>query len=226
VRARSDQGVWGAWSKTFSFTAIAPAVPVNPDASFDRANRVVHLSWHRGISGTPPVRFRIYGSEERGFSANDKPFEYNAGLDGTQHAPANLLMETGKMQESVEIPASLWRPYYRVEAVDADPLIVTTALAAAHVRRFYREQVDTSASIGHLVSADENGKSYQLRYRTGDELTFTLEGAPKGLTIDDHGEISGFVEEGAHGRYELKIRVKRKSDGAGDAVELPLTVEP
>jgi hypothetical protein len=238
IRARSQDGVWGDWSKTFSFSALAPALPMEVTASLNRDRRVVRLAWHSGTGGTTPVHFRIYGSEERGFSANDSPYQYNAGLDGTRQAPANLLLETQSPTESVEMPEELWRPYYRVVAVDREdrisgasaiaelphPLIATSKLPPANARHFYQAQIRTSASIGHLVSADENGKSYQIRYRAGDDLAFELAGAPAGLSIDNTGLISGFVGATEKGSYKLTVDVKSKTGGAHDSVTLPLSI--
>jgi hypothetical protein len=66
VRARSTEGVFGPWSKVFSFAAVAPAVPANPHARFDKDSRTAALSWEPGAGGAQPVRYRIFGSAERG----------------------------------------------------------------------------------------------------------------------------------------------------------------
>ncbi len=238
VRGRSQDGVWGPWSKTYSFSALAPAVPLDVAAKFDQANRTVRLTWLRGKNGTGPVRFRIYGSEERGFTANDKPYEYNDGLKGTQHAPPNLLLETTGTDGSVQVPAELWRPYYRVVAIDGQgrvsgpsalaelshPLIATARLSPAIRSRFYRQPIAISASIGHLVSADENGLSYQLRFRSGDDLNFHMTGAPEGLSIDANGVISGFVGAATKNEYDVTIEVENKTTGASDSVKFVLPV--
>ncbi|MES2223125.1 MAG: Ig domain-containing protein [Acidobacteriota bacterium] len=238
VRARSADHVWGPWSKTYSFSAMAPAVPVDVAAAFDRASRTVQLTWQSGNGGTQPVSYRIYGSEERGFTTNDNRYEYNDGLAGTQWAAANLLLETHSRKGAIALPGALWRPYYRVVAVDgkgrlsgssamaelAHPLIATRQLPNAIGSQFYKTQIATSASIGHLVSADENGKSYQMKFRSGDELAFEMSGAPAGLTIDDHGVISGFVGDAKPAEYQVTIRVKDSRKGQSDSVTLPLTV--
>ena len=238
VRARSADHVWGPWSKTYAFSAIAPAVPVDVTANFNRDNRTVQLTWQNGKDGTQPLSYRIYGSEERGFTAHDNRYEYNDGLQGTQRAAANLLLETRSAKESTSLPEALWRPYYRVVAVDrkgrlsgpsafaelSHPLIATSQLPNAVESQFYKTQVATSASIGHLVSADENGKSYQMKFRYGDELAFEMSGAPAGLTIDNHGVISGFVGDAKPAKYDVTIRVKDCRKGTSDSVTLPLTV--
>ncbi len=238
IRARSQDNVWGPWSRTYSFSAIAPAVPVDVTARFDRTHRTVQLTWQSGNHGTAPMDFRIYGSEERGFTANDNSYKYNDGLKGTQQAPANLLLETKEASRSISLPEELWRPYYRVVAVDREgrvsgpsamgelthPLIATTQLPTAIRSRFYQAQITTSASIGHLVSADENGLPYQLRFRTGDDLVFHMTGAPAGLSIDANGVISGFIGDAGQDKYVLAIEVLSKTNGARDSVNLVLPV--
>jgi hypothetical protein len=239
VRGRSEAGVWGDWSKTVSFSAEASAVPLDVRASFDRGHRAARLGWQPGKGGTKAARYRIYGSEERGFSANDSPYDYNAGLEGVRQAPGNLFMETQGPVESVEVPENLWRPYYRVVAVDKEgrvsgasaigelphPLIVSRELPPATRMHLYEARIRTSASIGHLVSADENGQPYQMKFRSGDEYSFSLTGAPDGVSIDDNGLISGFVTDAAKDRYELTVSVKSKTGGAGDSVTLLLRVK-
>jgi hypothetical protein len=238
VRGRSRDGVWGAWSKTASFSAAAPAVPVDPRVQFDAERRTARVTWRAGKGGAAPGHFKIYGSSERGFSANDNPYSYFAGLDGILKAPANLLLETHDAVESVEIPADLWRPYYRVVAVDREgrvsgtsdvaemphPLIATRMLPDARRMQMYEARIETSASKGHLVSADEDGKSYQYRFRTGDDLEYSMTGAPEGLSVDNTGLISGFVAGETKSEYRITLGVKNKTAERGDSIDLVLRV--
>jgi hypothetical protein len=235
VRARTAAGVWGPWSRTFSLSTTAPAVPVNVQARFDAAARAASLSWEPGAGGSKTVRYRVYGSRERGFTAQDKPYRYHAGLDGIRDADANLLLETAAT--SVKLPHGQWRPWYRVLAVDAEgresgvseqaemphPLVAVSELPPAHAGRAYQAAVVVSSSIGHLVSLDENGKAYQMRFRNGDDLAFELAGAPAGLSIDaKSGAIAG--TPAAPGSHELKIKVTDRRTGAADAAAFRLTV--
>jgi hypothetical protein len=238
VRARSEDGVWGPWSKTFLFSTQAPAVPIGVAANFDPSRRIVRLTWEAGKGGSDVTSYRVYGSEERGFSANDTPYEYNAGMAGILTRSANLLLQTPNPSLSIEIPEDLWRPFYRVVAVDHDgrvsgasaiaelphPLITTSRLPDAIRSHFYEMRIRTSASIGHLVSADEDGQQYQIRYRSADDLMFGLTGAPKGLSIDDTGLISGFLGTATKGNYELAVNVTNKNTGTNDSIKLPLAV--
>jgi len=240
VRVRSEEGVWGPWSKAFSFVAEAPAVPVDLIAHFDTASRTVQLGWDNGSGGTAPVKYRIYGSAERGFTPHDTPYTYDAGADGMKHALPNLLMETHGPARNVTLATDLWRAYYRVVAVDANgresgpsgqgdlvhPLILSKALPAAKASSYFQAPIEVSASIGDLVSTDfPNGQPYNIKFRNADELVFEVTGAPNGLTVNsDTGVLAGFLPLSATGKYELAIKVTDKRTGKQDAVKLPLIV--
>jgi hypothetical protein len=236
VRARTADGVWGPWSKTFAFKADAPAVPMNVAARFDKAARTATLAWTPGQGGSQAVRFRVYGSAERGFTANDKPYKYDAGLDGMKDAPANLLLEV--KGTSAQLPPELWRAYYRVVALDEKgrtsglsglaelprPLIATRQLPPARPGEFYETRVAVATSIGHLVSQDYQGKPYHVKFRGGDELVFELTGAPEGLAIGKtDGVISGFVPAGT-GTTKVTVTVTNHVTGERDSVVLPFGV--
>jgi hypothetical protein len=239
VRARSDQGVWGNWSDTFSFRAIAPAVPLEVQAVWNPAAPSYELKWKPGKGGSEPVRYKIYGSSERGFTASDTAYVYHGGLDGILHAPSNLLHITDGPQTTCDT-WNILRPYYRVVAVDAEgresgpsdvaemqhPLIAPQQLPAGYVSTWYKAQVEVCSSIGHLVSQDEDGKAYQLRYRTGDDLLFEMSGAPENLTIEpESGLISGFLAPESTGRYLLNIVITNRRTGNKTEGKLPLAVK-
>jgi hypothetical protein len=240
VRARSEEGVWGPWSKVSSFVPVAPAVPLSVRASFDTTKRTVVLIWEGGSGGSRPVRYRVYGSDERGFTPHDTPYVYDAGADGMKHALPNLLIETRDAACSWTVPPGLWRPYYRVVAIDSEgresgpsgqgdlihPLIVAQALPAAKASAYYQARIDVSASIGDLVSIDfPNGQPYNIRFRNADDLLFEMSGAPQGLTMSgDTGVLAGYLPAKAAGKYELDVKVTDKRTGKQDTVTLPLTV--
>lgn len=238
MRARSSEGVWGPWSRVFSFSARAPAVPLDVTAHFDPAARTVTLRWERGKGGATPVRYLIFGSTEQGFTASAEPYRYNAGKDGIKNASANLLLETKTSVTSWKIPTPLWRPYYRVAAVDEaghqsessdmahlnHPLVLTRQLPEADTGADYHARIGVSASIGHLVYRES--KSGEVNsFQGGDELAFAVTGAPPGLAIDKNtGLLAGFLPAKAAGRYKIKISVSDQRTGANDSVELVLRV--
>ena len=239
VRARSANGVWGPWSKTFIFTVDAPSVPVGVTATFDRETRKVTLAWQPGERGSAPVRYRIYGSSERGFTASDTAYSFDAGLEGKLDCPPNLFYETKTPVTSWSVLAILWRPYYRVAAVDekdresgpsaqaelTHPLIASTDLPEARAGSYYEANISANASIGHLVSANENGKPYQMSLRSADKPRFEMTGAPPGLAIDmEKGLIAGFLAEDTAGKYEVTVSVTDANRGTTDSRKLLLKV--
>ncbi len=140
VRARDAAGVWGPWSRTFSFQLKAPGVPrdlkLAPD---DRAGFV--LTWQPSAEGERPAAYKVYGSDERGFSASDNEYLVHRGKGfcrtieeyeskpadapdaGLVKTPSNLIARVTETSLAVVGP-DLKRPntnraYYRVVAVDA-----------------------------------------------------------------------------------------------------------
>jgi hypothetical protein len=239
VRARTGEGVWGPWSKVFSFSTITPAVPVNVVARFDPKTRTARLAWEPGAGGQRPARYRVYGGAERGFSPSETPFRYNAGAQGTKDSPPNLLLETRTAAVSLDLAPELWRSFYRVAAIDSEgresgasdlaemahPLILARRLPDGRSSSYYQAAVEVSASIGHLTSANRNGRPYHMMYRTGDELAFSLSSPLSGLSIDPRtGLIAGFLPQDSAGTYELVITVTDQRTGNRDAVTLRLNV--
>ncbi|MBP88964.1 MAG: hypothetical protein CMJ64_20000 [Planctomycetaceae bacterium] len=70
VRAMDSAGVWGAWSKTFRFETRATGVP--RDLSLiATGDGKLELRWNPNQQGSEAVAFKVYGSNERGFSVSD-----------------------------------------------------------------------------------------------------------------------------------------------------------
>jgi len=139
VRAKNADGVWGEWSAVSSFRCAAPGVPVNVKAIADESSGTVVLTWDINPGGRKPVTFKVYGSDEKGFTASDNEYmvvmgkgfckdmdDYNSkeGLPnrGTVKTPANLMITTREMSltvvgAGVELPNAN-KAFYRVVAVD------------------------------------------------------------------------------------------------------------
>jgi hypothetical protein len=239
VRARSWQGIWGPWSEIYSFNIKCPAVPIESQASFDNASRTATLSWKSGKNGTPPACFKIYGSKERGFTASDTAYKYNAGIEGIQPSLSNLLYKTEGPVTTWTIPSKYLHPYYRVVAVDANgtesgpstlaelehPLIITDSLQTAIANRKYDAQIMSSYSIGHLVSATQDGKPIREQFLSADDLFTEVSGLPNGIRVDPiTGIISGTPSTNATGNYVIKVTVKSKNSGKKDSMIYKLKV--
>ncbi len=70
VRARDARGVWGPWSRTFRFRATGPGVPLDVKLEPDGPDGLA-LAWSANPQGRAPVAYKVYGSDERGFTASD-----------------------------------------------------------------------------------------------------------------------------------------------------------
>ena len=139
VRARNDAGVWGPWGKTWSFTPRGPAYPLEVTVDYDHDTGVGVLRWRPNPVGRKPVRYRVYGSDEKGFSVSDEPYEVTIGekyktgavlITGNEYRyrmapvpfPANFVAETATTElevtgAAVALPAAN-TTYFRVVAVD------------------------------------------------------------------------------------------------------------
>ncbi len=128
VRAMNDKGVWGPWSKTWSFTARGVAYPLDVTVDFDQAKGVGMLKWKANPAGKKPAKYRVYGSDEKGFTIADQKFQSTVGVSKEEMAawnpwfPANFIAETTATElavlgREVDLPAAN-KTYYRVVAVD------------------------------------------------------------------------------------------------------------
>jgi hypothetical protein len=141
VRACDMRGVWGPWSKAFSFRVRAPGVPEEVRLVPAGADRL-ELRWKPAAGGEPPVAYRVYGSDERGFTPSDRPYLVHRGRGfvrsmeeykrkpesapdaGLVPTPANLVARLAGTALCVVGPEAAVpnanRAYYRVVAVDAE----------------------------------------------------------------------------------------------------------
>jgi hypothetical protein len=140
VRALDATGVWGPWSRTFSFQCRAPGVPLDLQLATD-AHGGLTLTWRANPEGRQPVGYKVYGSDEQGFSVSDteslvlrgkgfvKTFEEyvakptDAPDTNLVKTPANLLAQTAESRLRV-VGADLTQPnanraFYRVVALDS-----------------------------------------------------------------------------------------------------------
>jgi hypothetical protein len=74
VRAKNADGVWGPWSEVSSFKCAAPGVPINLRTIVDENAGTVILIWEANPRGRRPVKFKIYGSNEKGFTVSDTEY--------------------------------------------------------------------------------------------------------------------------------------------------------
>ena len=169
VRARDAAGVWGPWSRTFRFRLTAPGVPLAvklvPDGQY-----AFRLAWRPNPQGNPPAAYKVYGSDERGFTASDAEYLVNRGKGfvgsmeeyekkpagapdaGTVKTPANLIGRTAETSMRVAGPdlqaPNTNKAYYRVVAVDAAGHESVPSDLAEVPRPFVFSPPETEAQVG------------------------------------------------------------------------------
>ncbi len=232
VRAKDEKGIWGPWSNTWSFTPRGAAYPLEVALSYDPDRGTGTLRWKPNPAGRRPDKYRVYGSDEKGFSASDAPYKVNVGASKElpRVFPANFIAETTATElavigNQVDLPNAT-KTYYRVVAVDQEgkrsgpsdyataprPIIYSKPVVAAKIGNGYRYQVLTNRCLGDLRN---NGRT-EASFWDIEKPKFVLDRGPKWLTMDAAtGALSGTPD--AAGNAEVTVtatidRVVRKLD--------------
>jgi hypothetical protein len=221
------QGVWGNWSKTWSFTAHGPAYPLNVTLAYDPAKDEGILRWQANSVGNRPVKYRVYGSDEMGFTISDTKYRHMGGpiaaYDSLEKGwfPANFIGETTGTEMpvlgyAVASPAAN-RTYYRVVAVDDQgkrsgpsdfatcprPVIYSTPVATAKVGAEYRYQARVTRSLGQLTTRSQENREVNDYYEI-EKPAYRLDQGPAWLKIDGAtGVLSGTPN--AAGKVEVAV---------------------
>jgi hypothetical protein len=211
IRAKNDKGVWGPWSATWSFTPRGPASPTGVTLAVNRDRGTGVLRWKPNPIGRKPAKYRIYGSDEKGFTISDVPYEAVAGASKAVSAkrPANFVTEVSATEAAVIGAAINWpnanRAYYRVVAVDAKgnrsgpsdfaeaprPVLWSRPVTAARVGSEYRYALAAIRSLGDLRTRVVSGKE-TMSYWDVEKPRFALQKGPRWLKIDErNGVLSG-----------------------------------
>jgi hypothetical protein len=211
VRAKNAQGVWGPWSATWSFTPRGPVSPIDVTLSIDRDRGTGVLRWKANSIGRHPVKYRIYGSDEKGFTISDTPYKAIVGVSKVVSAdrPANFMTEVTATEAAVigsdiKLPNAN-RACYRVVAVDEKgnrsgpsdfaeaprPLFWSRPVSVARVGSEYHYALAVIRSLGDLRTRVVDGKE-TMNYWDMESPRFALEHGPAWLKIDEHtGVLSG-----------------------------------
>ncbi|MFC1634193.1 putative Ig domain-containing protein [Planctomycetota bacterium] len=212
VKAKDSNGVWGPWSETWSLIAQGPAYPIDVAMKYDADTRTGTLTWSANPTGKPPVKYRVYGSDELGFTVHDTPYEVKLG-ETTELAspfPANFVAEVTETYLDVigvgnPLPNAN-KAYYRVVAVDGNdnrsgdsdyveaprPFIYSTPVVDAPAGRAYSYQVKAIRSIGDLRRRDNVKLKPGAKFWKIERLTFSLTQKPSWMSINtDTGLITG-----------------------------------
>jgi hypothetical protein len=220
VRAKNEMGVWGPWSKTWSFTPRGPSYPLAVTLDFDQGKGLGKLHWKPNTVGRRPAKYRVYGSDEKGFSVSDVPYKVNIGISKElpSQFPENFIAETTATELAVlgcevTLPAAN-KTYYRVVAVDEQgkrsgpsdyataprPVIYSKPALQAKVGTEYRGQVLTNHSLGDLrLHSPEIANFWDI-----EKPKYALEQGPNWLKLDAAtGMLSGIPD--VAGKFEVAI---------------------
>jgi hypothetical protein len=229
VRAKDAQGVWGPWGATWSFTAGGPAPPtdVRLEPLPDDSTRVA-LRWKPGTLGEKPVKFRIYGSDEKGFTVSDEAYAVNVGASELPRKfAANFTAETAGAElivlgPGLDVPNAN-KAFYRVVAVDAAgkrsgpsdyaaaarPFIYTRPPDRATVGAAYRGLLATIGSLGDLRSY-QLGQESESRFWEVETPRFVLVSGPAWLRLDEKtGALTGMPDTEGAADVVVKVTLER-----------------
>jgi hypothetical protein len=170
---------------------------------------VIHLQWAPNPRGERPVRYEVYGSDEKGFSVHKDQHE----VPGRGKVPANFLGETSESTMIVVSPTATHtnanRTFYRVVAVDAHgtqsgcsdflelphPFVYTRPPSTIRVGVPYQYEVKTLKSLGDYQCRQDPAvqtKKYAYRFWDSEHCEFQLETAHDWLSLDtESGLLQG-----------------------------------
>lgn len=239
LRCRDRWGVWGDWSRAWTFTWKGPRVPVGLRIAWE--GPVATLHWEPNARGERPVRYEVYGSDEKGFSVHKGEHD----VPGRGKVPGNFLCESAGTSIEVVSPtataANANKVFYRVVAIDAagtqsgcsdyvelpHPRIYTRPPGDAKVDEVYRYEAKSLRSLGdYQCKQDRAAKQKRYAYQFWDieEETFKLVEGPAWLSVDEKtGVVSGTPAAGDVGSATVKLEVANQL-GRRAEQEFELTV--
>jgi hypothetical protein len=214
VRAKNAKGLWGPWSATWGFTSRGPASPAGVTLAVDRDRGTGVLRWKPNPVGRKPVKYRIYASDEKGFTISDEPFQATVGLSKKVPSlrPANFMTEVSGTEVAV-IGAAVHLPnanraYYRVVAMDEQgmrsgpsdfveaprPILYSRPVTAAQVGSEYRYPFAAIRSLGDLRTRVV-GNSETMSFWDIETPRYALQQGPAWLKINEGtGLLSGIPD--------------------------------
>ncbi len=197
---------------------------------FDRERNRGILRWKSNALGRRPATYRVYASDEKGFSVSDVPFEVTVGVSSklSSKFPANFAVETSATELAVVgqdlVLEAANKAFYRVVAVDAAgnrsgpsdyaaslrPVIVSTPVIQAKVGEPYRYQLAAIRSLGDLTSRVVGGKE-TMSFWDIERPQFAIDRGPKWLKVDkETGLLSGTPDRS--GKIDVVVRAALERD--------------
>ena len=242
VRAQDDKGVWGPWSETWSFTPQGPSYPLDVTVEYDQTKCIGILRWKANPVGRTPVKYRVYGSDEKGFTIGDQRYQSVVGVTKEEMAewnpwfPANFITETTATELAVlggDIDlASANKTYYRVVAIDEHgnrsgpsdysvaprPIIYSKPVVTTQIGTQYRYQIRVNRSLGDLSSRMVDGQQIS-GYFDIEKPRFTLSQGPEWLKIDETaGLLSGIPDVPGRADVVVTVNIDRQVRKLDEAI--------
>ncbi|MFB3891632.1 MAG: hypothetical protein ACE15C_06365 [Phycisphaerae bacterium] len=243
VRAKDSNGVWGPWSKAFSFKCAAPAVPVNLKVvSEDGVPKAI--TWEDGPAGRKAVSWRVYGSNEQGFTASDVQHTVRAGggfcanmaefnkkkaptkndpFFGDVKMPPNVVAQTRERRLNLKDLAGPPSAFYRVAAVDGKGVESGPSDYVELPRPWIYTAPVVRAKAGAAYQYRPGAIAsighltcrggYNAAFWERETLTWTLESGPAWLAVKD-GELTGTPSEADAGAFDVALKVVNNKDGS------------
>jgi hypothetical protein len=223
VRAKNKPGVWGPWSNAWGFTPRGPSAPISVTLDFDPDRGLGTLRWQANPAGRKPAKYRIYASDEKGFSVSDEPFKVAVGAsrDVPSVRQANFMAEVSATEATVIGPevalTNANRAFYRVVAVDQQgqrsgpsdfveaprPVFYSRPATLAKVGVEYRYQPAAIRSLGDVRTRVVGGKE-TMSYWDVETPRFALRQGPPWLKIDaGTGMLRGMPDR--RGRIDIAL---------------------
>jgi hypothetical protein len=229
VRAQDDKGVWGPWSAKWRFTPRGPAPPSQVTFQLDAARSRGVLRWTPNPLGRKPVRYRVYASDEKGFSVSDQPYAVTVGVSQSLPAefPANFVAWTTTTEldvvgTEVLLPRAN-KAFYRVVAEDGHgqrsgpsdyaaaprPFFFSKPVTRASRGQRYRYRAAAIRSLGDLRTRVEGGKE-TMSFWDVERLIFRIQEGPEWLAIDEAtGELTGTPDRVGKEPVVIAVTLKR-----------------
>jgi len=200
------------------------------------------LRWKANPVGNRPVKYRVYGSNEKGFTIADQRYQSVVGVTKKEMAdwnpwfPANFIAETAETELAVlggeaDLSAAN-KTYYRVVAIDElgkrsgpsdyaaapRPVIYSKPVAMARVGDEYRYQALANSSLGDLSSRMVDGRQVS-GYFDIEKPRFALSQGPAWLRIDGTtGLLSGTPDVSGRTDVELIVTIDRQVRKLDEAI--------
>jgi hypothetical protein len=196
---------------------------------FDRPRNRGVLHWAPGARGRKPVAYRVYASDEKGFSISDRSYKVTVGVskEVPSEFPANFVVDTSANElavvgPDVKMPRAN-KAFYRVVAVDAmgnrsgpsdyaaspRPVITSAPVTRAKKGATYRYPLAAIRSLGDLRTRVIDGKE-TMSFWDVERLKFRIERGPAWLAIDEAGGLlSGTPDRSGTAEVVVSATLKR-----------------